>query len=337
MKRSLSGLFVALSLFACAEEERGKLEPIPRPPGMQETPKAEAPAEPAKPAVDPSKVVLRWKLGAGTPVSYRLDLERTGGASAPAAPAPEKPTRGRKGRGKAKEESRPPAAPAPTASAPKAFTFVMERTDTGDYRLRVTPEGTSANADIGTLSERGFVLDGLQGTTRNAAMLVFELPRDPVGPNDTWSLATELLASDGFGTLFQTDKSERRNRVKLTSIADADGGDKVATLEYDLYEKVDGKLRQPPPKAPVPARANAEETAGQQSTGRESEAGAEVRITGRGEFLVNAGRWRSWEGTLSSSTKGFPSTVVQVPPGSLKLSLTALEPARPPAPTAQQP
>jgi hypothetical protein len=337
VKRSLSGLVVALSLFACAEEERGKLEPIPRPPGMEATPKAEAPAEPAKPAVDPSKVVLRWKLGAGTPVTYRLDLERTGGASAPVEAAPEKPTRGRKGRGKAKETP-PPAAPAPTAAAaPKAYTFVMERTDTGDYRLRVTPEGTSANADIGTLSERGFVLDGLQGATRNAAMLVFELPRDPVGPNDTWSLATELMASDGFGTQFQTDKSERRNRVKLASIADGEGGEKVATLEYDLYERVDGKLRQPTPKGPVPARANVEEATGQQAPVRESEAGAEVRITGRGEFLVNAGRWRSWEGTLSSYTKGFPATVVQVPPGSLKLRLTALESARPPAPTAQQP
>jgi len=342
VKRSLSGLVVALSLFACAEEERGKMEPIPRPPGMEETPKAEAaPAAPEKPAVDPSKVVLRWKPGAGTPVSYRLDLERVGGApAAEAAPEKEKekPTRGRRGRGKAKEESPPPAAPVPTAAAPSAFTFVMERNDGGDYRLRVTPEGTSANADIGTLSERGFVLDGLQGATRNAAMLVFELPRDPVGTNDTWSLATELMAPDGLGTQFQTDKSERRNRVKLASLVPADGGEQVATLEYDLYERVDGKLRKPGAKAAVPARANLEEITGKAPTDRESDASAEVRITGRGEFLVKAGRWRSWEGTLSSTTKGgFPATVVQVPPGSLKLRLTALEAAPAPKPTARQP
>ncbi|MFP2911653.1 hypothetical protein ACLESD_42830, partial [Pyxidicoccus sp. 3LFB2] len=67
MKRSLSGLVVALSLFACKEEPRGKMEPIPRPPGMKDTPapEAEAPAAPARPAVDPSKVVLRWKLAEG--------------------------------------------------------------------------------------------------------------------------------------------------------------------------------------------------------------------------------------------------------------------------------
>lgn len=335
MKRSLSGLVVALSLFACAEEERGKLEPIPRPPGMENTPKAEESPAAARPTSDPAKVVLRWKPGAGAPISYRLDLERTGGAPA-AEPAAEKPTRGRKGRGKAKDESPAPAPRAATTS-PSAFTYVMERTDGGDFLLRVTPEGTSATADQGTVSERGFVLDGLQGATRNTAMLVLELPRDPVAPNDTWSLATELLAADALGVQFQADKSERRNRVKLASLAPADGGEQVATLEYDLYEKVDGKLRMPPPKAAVPARAHMEEAhGGKEVVGTQSEAGAEVRITGRGEFLVNAGRWRSWEGTLSSSTRGpFPATAVQVPPGAYKLRLTALEAA--PAPTARQP
>ena len=55
---------------------------------------------------------------------------------------------------------------------------------------------------------------------------------------------------------------------------------------------------------------------------------------GRGEFLVKAGRWRSWEGTLSTVTKGpFPPEALQVPPGNLALRLTALESA--PEPVAK--
>ena len=57
-----------------------------------------------------------------------------------------------------------------------------------------------------------------------------------------------------------------------------------------------------------------------------------MAFTGRGEFLVKAGRWRSWEGTLSSKTEGFPppapdQSATQVPPGTLKLKLTALDSA----------
>ena len=38
MKQSVFGLVVALSLTACKEEPRGKMEPIPRPPGMKDAP-----------------------------------------------------------------------------------------------------------------------------------------------------------------------------------------------------------------------------------------------------------------------------------------------------------
>ncbi|WP_164007237.1 hypothetical protein [Pyxidicoccus trucidator] len=338
MKRSLSGLVVALSLFACKEEPRGKMEPIPRPPGMNDAPAPEAdtPAAPARPAVDPSKVVLRWKLASGAPAAWRLTVERTGGE--PAASEPEdKPAKGRKGKGKAKEESPSPRSPA-AAAFPSALTYVMERTDSGDYRLRVVPEGSGATADEATMSERGFVLEGLQGITRNTATLVLELPRDAVGPGDTWSLATELVSPDELGTTFQGAPPERRNRVKLASLAPADGGEQVATVEYDLYELRSGKYRPPRKPATVPAREADEEfdRKNEGDTG-EADVSAEVKVTGRGEFLVKAGRWRSWEGTLTTVTKGpFPAAALQVPPGTLRLRLTELESAPPsPQPTAQ--
>ncbi|QSQ19660.1 hypothetical protein JY651_30665 [Pyxidicoccus parkwayensis] len=337
MKRSLTGLVVALSLVACKEEPRGQLEPIPRPPGMKDTaPSAEAkaPAAPAKPAVDASKALLRWKLAAGTPTAYRLTLERTGHAPVADEPAPqEKPARGgRKGRGKEKAEA-PAAAPAPTASAfPSALTFVLERTASGDDRLRVIPEGKGATADEASISERGFVLEGLQGITRNAATLVLELPRDAVGKGDTWSLGTELMTPDALGAFFQGQPPERRNEVKLVGLEPGDGGEQVATVEYDIFESRSGKIRNVRKPPTVPARAVEEES--ESGAPSQADVSAEVTIKGRGEFLVKAGRWRSWEGTLSTVTKGpFPPPALQVPQGNYALRLTALESA----PAPQQP
>ncbi|MFP2928989.1 hypothetical protein ACLESO_28080 [Pyxidicoccus sp. 3LG] len=341
MKRSLSGLVVALSLFACKEEPRGKMEPIPRPPGMKDTPEAgDTPAARSRPTTPADAVTLRWKLAAGAPAAYKLYLERSG--SAPEAAEPEEDTapRGRKGRGKVKEE---PAAetPAPKAVAtPDTLTYVMERTSAGDYRVRVIPDGRSAAEDQGTMSERGFVLDGLQGMTRNTATLVLELPRDPVAKGDAWSLGTELVSPDAFGPAFQGAPPERRNRVKLTSL-DAADGDQVAVIEYDLYEKYAGKLRPTRKSSPVPARAAEEAEAAMREAAEKGasplvDISAEVKITGRGEFLVKAGRWRSWEGTLSAVTKGpLPSTTLQVPAGNFKLRLSELQSAPAPQPTAQ--
>ncbi|AKF80164.1 hypothetical protein MFUL124B02_09140 [Myxococcus fulvus 124B02] len=334
--RSLFGLVVALSLSACKEEPRGQLEPIARPPGMKDAPApgAAAPAA-AQPPVDPSKVTLRWKLAAGTPVTYHLDLERSGAAPAPQEAAEEAPAKGKKGKGK--EAAPAPQRPAaPTASFPTGFTYVLERANSGDYRLRVLPEGKDTTEDTGALSERGFVLDGLQGINRNIAALVLELPLAPVGPNDTWALGTELLTHDALGPLFTTTKTERRNRVKLTALTQ-DGGDQVATLEYDLLEQLSGKVtsRRAPPAVPARADDPVEEEEEEASGPPTTDASAEVRITGKGEFLVKAGRWRTWEGTIASSSRGpFPTNALQVPPGTVKLTLTARESA-PPAATAK--
>ncbi|MFY2556740.1 hypothetical protein ACN469_03865 [Corallococcus terminator] len=337
--RSLFGLVVALSLFACKEEPRGQLEPIARPPGMKDTPKEEAADKPAAPVVDKSKVVLRWKLPSGAPVAYRLTLDRTGAAPTTVEEvAEEKPAKGKKG--KEKEAPKPERAATATPTFPSALTYVLERGDSGDFRLRVIPEGNSAAEDTGTVSERGFVLDGLQGITRNTASLVLELPLAAVGPNDTWALGTELLTHDALGPAFAVTKTERRNRVKLTALTPEDGGEQVATLEYDLLDQLAGKVatRRPPPAVPAQASDPSEE-GDSEAPPPASDASAEVRIVGRGEFLVKAGKWRSWEGSITSSTKGtVPPTALQVPPGTVKLKLTALESAPPPAapqPTAK--
>ncbi|WP_338873607.1 hypothetical protein [Myxococcus stipitatus] len=338
--RSLFGLVVALSLSACKEEPRGQLEPIPRPPGMKDAPPPapKGTAQADAPAVDPSKVTLRWKLVGNTPIAYRITLDREG--PAPSSEPVEAPdAKGKKGKGKDKPEPKVERAPAPTDALPGSLTYVVERSNSGGYQLRVIPEGNSAAEDSGSMSERGFVLDGLQGVTRNTASLVMELPLAAVGLNDTWALGTELLKHDALGPAFAADKTERRNRVKLTALTPVDGGDQVATLEYDLVELLNGKVTQRRPPPAVPAHTGDPDTdpaATDESAPPTVPASAEVRITGKGEFLVKAGHWRSWEGSITATTRGaFPANALQVPPGKVKLKLTALESAPASQPTAK--
>jgi hypothetical protein len=279
-----------------------------------EPPKPEAPKPTAAPAPDPNKVVLRWKLAEGAPVAFRLD----GSPSSDAKDAGGKALR---------------------------TTYVLQRPEAGDHILRVASEGTTP-PDQGTFSERGFVLDGLGGIDRNTATLWLELPRDPVGVGDQWSLGADLVDPAPLGPDFVQKKAERRNTAKLAAIA-PDGDERVATIEYDLHESVTGIVDERAshshgghshgPPAPAPKKPAAKKKGGKvaQPTEAAEPAGptqitAEVTFTGRGEFLVKAGRWRSWQGTLTSKTVGYTPTtpdkaLAQVPTGSYKVRLTPLD------------
>ncbi|HZI07168.1 MAG TPA: hypothetical protein VEZ71_24325, partial [Archangium sp.] len=272
MNRRTLGLLAALCLTsACKDEPVGEMTPIPRPADMPAEPakQAEAPKPAAaEPPPDPSKVVLRWKLDA--PTAFRLTTTGTGAASAPAA-------KGKKGK-KGKD-----APPTPSGSSETAAIFVLQKTEAGDYAFRIVPQGKGGEADQGTMSERGFVMDGLAGPLRNTAVLVLELPRDPVGPEATWALGTDLV---DLGSVpgFVEKKAERRNQVKLTALTPGENGEQVATLEYDLSENVSGEVRA--------TRATHSKTDGhgheeeEKAPKGERSALAEMRVKGRGEFLV---------------------------------------------------
>jgi hypothetical protein len=317
VNRRLIGLLAALSLTsACKEEPVGMMKPIAPTPEMaanlqKAQQAARKPAPAPEPPPDPSKVTLRWKLDA--PAAFRLT---TTSESAPPPAA----------KGKKDKESAPVAASGETSSI-----FVLERIGSGDYAFRIVPQGEGGEADQGTMSERGFVLDGLAGPLRNTAVLVLELPRDPVGKDSTWALGTDLVDLSAVPN-FVEKKAERKNQVKLTALAPADNGEQVATLEYDLSESLSGQLRPPAPPRLPHKEAHGKKAAGghddhadeaPQAPAAGQPASAEVRVTGRGEFLVKAGRWRSWEGTLTTRVEGTPL------PGSAngerKLRLTPLE------------
>jgi hypothetical protein len=313
VNRRIIGLLATVCLAsACKEEPVGQMQPIPRPPDMAATPaKADAPARPAaapEPPPDPSKVVLRWKLDA--PTAFRLTTTSSF-ESAPLA------SKGKKGK---------QPAPAP-AAGPRETTslFVLRKTESG-YAFQIVPQGAGGEEDQGTMSERGFVLDGLSGPLHTTALLVMELPLEPVGPDATWALSTDLVDLSAVRN-FVEKKTERQNQVKLTALTPAENGEQVATLEYDLSERISGSLGTPKRPAPTPKKSEKDAKKGKDDQEEEptqsmTAVSSEMRVKARGEFLVKAGRWRSWEGTLTTRSEG---DLPGAGNGERKLRLTPLE------------
>lgn len=310
MKRSLLCLLLLGALAACKEEPPGQLKPIPRPPGYQDPPKAGAHKASSAPAQDPNKVVLRWKLAVGAPVAFRL-------------------------------EGTPDS-----AGAPLKAVYALIRPEKGDSVVHIARQSPKAPLEQATFSERGFILDGLGEVDRNLATLLLELPKDPVGVGDSWALGADLVNMDPLGPGFMTKKSDRRNSVKLGSLT-AEGDEQVAMIVYDVSELVSGNL-QKGAKLPegagetAPIKVAAEKGKSKKGKGKKQapppaeekpktapEIISEVTFKGTGQFLVKAGRWRSWQGTLSSRTQGYTpapgKAPTQVPPGTLKLQLTAMD------------
>jgi hypothetical protein len=308
LKRSLLSLLLLGTLAACNEPPPGQLEPIPRPPGYQDPPKAEAPKAAPAPARDPNKVVLRWKLAVGAPMAFRL-------------------------------EGTPDS-----KGSPLRAVYVLHRPEKGDSVVRIAQQSPKAPLEQGTVSDRGFILDGLDEVDRNLATLLLELPREPVGVGDTWALGADLVNMDPLGQSFLAKKSDRRNNVKLSSLT-AEGDEQVATIQYDISELVSGILQagarlpegagEMAPLKPASAKGKKGKKGKKQAQPAEEkpksppEITSEVTFKGSAEFLVKAGRWRSWKGTLSSKTQGYTPapgrSPAQVPPGTLKLQLTAMD------------
>jgi len=305
LKRSLLCLLLLGALAACSEEPPGQLKPIPRPAGYQDPPKAEASKAASASQKDPNKVVLRWKLAVGAPMAFRL-------------------------------EGSPDS-----AGTPLKAVYALHRPEQGDSVVRIARQSPKAPPEQATFSERGFILDGLTEVDRNLATLLLELPKDPVGVGDSWELGTDLVNMDPLGKGFTVKKSDRRDSVKLGSLT-GEGDDQVATIVYDISELVSGTF-QSGTKLPhghgetAPIKVAAEKGKGkkqapppaEEKSKTPPEIVSEVTFKGTGQFLVKAGRWRSWQGTLSSRTQGYTpapgKSPTQVPPGTLRLQLTAMD------------
>jgi hypothetical protein len=140
-------------------------------------------------------------------------------------------------------------------------------------RGEVTPRGKIAS----------FYLESKQ---KNLLAIFFGLPGRPVREGDEWALDASLI-SMGHG--FICKKARRVNRVRLASVEPTDDGDRVANLDYTLYESVEGDFMSP------------------FGGGNKTPTSMAIGFAGRGEFLIGKGAWRRFVGHMWLKSTGMMS------------------------------
>ena len=145
----------------------------------------------------------------------------------------------------------------------------------GTVQLRgeLTPEGSIASFYT-------------QERQRNLLSIFFELPAHPVRVGDKWEIDVNCIT---VGAGFITNRAERVNQVELSEITQTAEGETIAIIDYVILEAVEGI-----------------------SDSTFSDEQILVSMTcsylGRGQFLVEAGRWHQLGGEFQVSSTGFMDT-----------------------------
>lgn len=124
---------------------------------------------------------------------------------------------------------------------------------------------------------------------RNVVALFLELPKEPVGPGDTWSIDARLTT---LGHGFICEEANRENRVRLVSLDRTEDGDTVAAIDYRITERVKGVYQQGAAPGGTPVEMS-------------------VTFVARGEFLVEKGTWRRFRGLMGIKSSGMMNSDVQ--------------------------
>ncbi len=158
-----------------------------------------------------------------------------------------------------------------------------------------------------TLTDWGLVTSELKREQRNLVSIATELPARPVAVGDAWTHNADLVR---MGEHF-TGTSETLNRVELVGLEQDAEGRTVALIDYTLAEKQDGTFTHRRSKDSISSAM-------------------EVSFVGRGEFLVEAGRWRKLTGRFTTHSTGVvKSDTAQ------QFTLTPLDPIPPKVLAAQ--
>jgi hypothetical protein len=118
---------------------------------------------------------------------------------------------------------------------------------------------------------------------RNLLALFFELPVGPVKVGDTWQIDLTCITLNS--AQFTIGNSNRVNQVTLKKIIETPKGESIAVLDYLIAESVEGEQTTPFfANEPVPTTMK-------------------CGFVGRGEFLIEQGRWRAFsvENTIQST------------------------------------
>jgi len=137
----------------------------------------------------------------------------------------------------------------------------------------------------GSLTDWGFVTSDLKREQRNLLALLFELPSKPVAVGDTWTHSADLVK---MGANWEGE-SESLNQVQLVSLEKEAEGRTVARIDFTIAERQDGRFSDRRMKKDLPAMM-------------------EMFFVGRGEFLVEQGRWRRLAGRLTTRATGVVKT-----------------------------
>ncbi|MBZ0289089.1 MAG: hypothetical protein K8I30_15830 [Anaerolineae bacterium] len=157
----------------------------------------------------------------------------------------------------------------------------------GTVQLRgeLTPDGSVAS----------FYLEERQ---RNLLAMLFELPTGMVHVGDSWQLAFNCIQ---MGSGFIANTASKVNRVAFTGLTQTADGKPVAILDYMLVESVDGTFQSPMSDEASPSSMT-------------------CSFLGRGQFLIEQGRWQQLIGEFAISSTGIMETdIVQ------QFALTPLE------------
>lgn len=254
----------------------------------------------AKSLARPESVELRWKV-AQAPQRYVLSVRRLPGSTGLIRHEPSAvslwglPEEARATGGELLMPSELEMAaeltrlPSGDVSAQVKMTRVVDSKPEGDSpadvrrrRMFKALEGqvlaTSSLMDIGVITAQ------LSPVQHNLVALLFELPGRPVAVGDTWTHSADLVgARDMF---WEEERSVRVNRVTLSALAREAPGRTVAVIDFTLIAEDQGEyVSWGPGRKRVPASDAA-------------------HYVGRGEFLVEEGRWRTLSGEISLRASG---------------------------------
>ncbi len=135
---------------------------------------------------------------------------------------------------------------------------------------------------------------------KNLLALFFELPVGAVKVGDTWQIDLTCIALNS--AQFTIENSDRVNQITLKEITETPEGEPIAILDYLIAESIEGEQTIPfLSNEPVPTTMK-------------------CSFLGRGEFLIEQGKWQAFSAENTIQTTGIvTSNVTQ------QLALTPLD------------
>lgn len=141
---------------------------------------------------------------------------------------------------------------------------------------------------------------------KNLIALFYQLPENPVKIGDKWSLEVNFIGND---QTFVCDNAYKTNEVTLTDIKEVNG-EKIAVLEYNLIEFVEGSVEAPFLGEVFPVFNDEKELS--TFINQEGKVMMKYSYQATAEFSIDKGHWVSYEGVTEVERNGVFGTKQKV-------------------------